>query len=85
MLDIGRRGRRGPPAETGSTTASWDRILGKIAGPWWCRVGEVTGLVFPVIVDHGDDSLEYMDELDALRLLAERIYSSNGMPGGVVG
>lgn len=45
----------------------------------------MTGLVLPVIVDHGEDSLEYMDELDAIWPLNEPLYSSNGMPGGVVG
>lgn len=43
------------------------------------------GLVVEVTADQGEESLEYIDESDALRLWVIRTIPSYGSPGGVLG
>lgn len=43
------------------------------------------GLVVEVVIDHGDDSLEYTDESGVLQLWPIPIKSPNRTGGGVVG
>lgn len=88
MWDNTRRGFRFKPlpADAGSTTTSWGRILGSKACPS-CRGGELLGLVVVVVADQGEDaSVEY--DPDVCRLcddLLDLLDLLSVAPGGVAG